>query len=67
MAKKATSFADKIRKNQEAVKRLCPVCNTEFQRVKFVKSVESENKNSWRFNQNMVDVCKCNEKEVFVA
>jgi len=67
MAKKAKSFADKLRKMSEAEAQICSVCKTEIQRVMLIKSVKSEEKNSWKFNQNMVNVCKCNEKEVYPA
>lgn len=65
MARKITSFADKLNKKQDLNSNICPVCNTETQRVKFVKSVKSELSKSWRYNQNMIDVCKCNEKVVY--
>lgn len=66
MAKKVKTFADKMKKGKHD-ENICPKCNGEIQRVKFVKSVKSESSNSWRFNQNMVDVCKCNEKEVYIS
>ena len=67
MAKKAKSFADKLRKMSEAKAKICTVCKGEIQRVMLVKSIKSEEKNSWKFNENMVNVCKCNEKEVYSA
>lgn len=67
MARKVTSFADKIRKDQESHKNICPTCNAEIQRVMLVRSVKSPNTDSWRFNRTMVNVCKCNEKEVYAA
>ncbi|HDL19594.1 MAG TPA: hypothetical protein ENH29_11115 [Bacteroidetes bacterium] len=67
MAKKGTSFADKVNKMHKANVTICPVCNTETQRVKLVKSMRSEHSNGWRFKQMMVDVCKCNESEVYPA
>ena len=65
MARKVTSFADKLKKKQDISTNICSVCNTETQRVMFVKSVKSERSKSWRYNQNMVNVCKCTEKNVY--
>ena len=65
MARKVAGFADKLKKRQGAQTNVCPACNSDIQRVKFVKSVKSDTTQSWRFNENMVDVCKCNEKEVY--
>ncbi len=62
---KVKSFVDKLRKMSEFSADICPVCNSEIHRVKLVRSERSEATGSWRFNQNMVDVCKCNEKEVY--
>lgn len=67
MAKKITSFADKVNKMHNANVSVCPICNTETHRVKLVKSVQSDNSTGWRFKQMMVDVCKCNESEVYPA
>jgi hypothetical protein len=66
MAKKPKTFADKMKKGKGG-DNVCPKCSGEIQRVKLIKSVKSETTNSWRFNQNMVDVCKCNEKEVYIS
>ncbi len=62
---KAQSFADKLKKKTGAHKLVCPECNGEIQRVKSVKSVPSSG--GWKFNQRMIDVCKCNEKEVYAS
>ncbi len=57
------SFADKLRK-AEHHGAVCPVCGQEYVTVKQIKSVRSE-KGTWKFNQNIVKVCKCNEAEVY--
>jgi len=67
MAKRTTSFADKMNKMHNSNVTVCPVCNSETHRVKLVKSVRAEQSNGWRFKQMMVDVCKCNESEVYPA
>ena len=65
MARKVAGFADKLKKRQDAQTKTCPQCESDIQRVMFVKSVKAESTNSWRINQNMVDVCKCNANEVY--
>jgi hypothetical protein len=62
---KQTDFAEKAKKaaNQEhGVK--CPKCGTPKTAVLFISSVRSQH-NSWRFNRQHVQVCKCNEKEIY--
>lgn len=61
---KSQSFADKVNKKSDG-KAVCPVCETEVQRVKSIISVPGATTRSWKFNQKMVDVCKCNEKEIY--
>ncbi len=62
---KVKTFVDKLRKMSEFHADICPVCNAEIHRVKVVRAVRSEDTGSYRFNQLMVNVCKCNEKEVY--
>lgn len=62
---KSQSFADKVNKKSDSGKIVCPVCETEVQRVKSIRSVPGKSDGSWKFRQKMVDVCKCNEKEVY--
>ncbi len=62
---KVKTFVDKLRKMSEAHANVCPVCNTEIHRVKVVRSVKSEETGAYRYKQLMVNVCKCNEKEVY--
>ncbi len=63
MAKKQT-FADKLKKKQASAKT-CPVCNEPIEYVLMVKSVEREDGKGYKFNQDHIGICKCNEKEVF--
>lgn len=63
MAKKAKSFSDKLRK-AEHHGTVCPVCGQEYLMVKQVKAIPTE-KGTWKFNQNLIRVCKCNEAEVY--
>ncbi len=62
---KGQSFADKLAKKSQVSTNTCPVCNGEYKRIKSVKSYQSDSSGSWKFNQKMVNVCKCNEKEVY--
>lgn len=61
---KQQSFADKAAK--AAMKRYtdCPKCNTQMLPVLFVNAQKQSN-GSRKFRQQMVRVCKCNEKEVY--
>ncbi len=43
----------------------CPECGEHLSPVKLVVSEKSEEKNSWKFNQRIVHVCKCNQAEVY--
>lgn len=65
MAKGGT-FAAKIAKGSSArLVRVCPKCGQNIVATKVVTSEKSDVKNSWKFNQRFVDVCKCNEAEVY--
>jgi hypothetical protein len=41
------------------------VCGTVYQPVLLVASERSASTNHWKFNERRVQVCKCNEKEVY--
>ncbi len=43
----------------------CPKCGEVLNPVQLVVSEKSDIKNSWKFNQRFVSVCKCNEAEVY--
>ncbi|HEY9166374.1 MAG TPA: hypothetical protein VIS48_09455 [Candidatus Kryptonia bacterium] len=62
---KTTSFAEKAAK-AIAGKRgsECPKCGEILQAV-LVISAEKSQKASYKYNQKLVKVCKCNEKEVY--
>jgi hypothetical protein len=62
---KAQSFADKAKKGTEARGKKCPVCGSVFQPVLLVGSEQSKTTGSWKFTERRVQVCKCNEKEVY--
>lgn len=60
MAKKQ-SFSDKASKKRHV--EVCPVCDMERSRVKWIKAVKSEN--GVRYRTVNVGVCKCNQAEVY--
>ncbi len=61
---KDRSFAAKIAKGSHKKANQCPVCGETYNLLKVVAS-EPAAKGSIRFKENMVGVCKCNEKEIY--
>ena len=64
MAKQQT-FADKATKAAAMKGSKCPVCGTIYLPILMVSSERSKISTSWKFNEHRVQVCKCNEKEVY--
>ena len=62
---KTQSFADKAKKGTEARGKKCPVCGSVLQPVLLVASEKSKSSGNWKFNERRIQVCKCNEKEVY--
>ncbi len=62
---KAMSFAEKAAKAAGKKGHTCPQCGQPVTTVKLVYSEKSPVKNSWKYNQRFVAVCKCNEKEIY--
>lgn len=63
---KIASFQAKVAKSSVARSgKICPKCGQAVTPVKFIVSELSPLKNSWKFNQRFVDVCKCNENDVY--
>ena len=60
--RKQRTFADKVAKQKTVV--ICPKCNGQVQTIFLVRSVKSDS-GSWKFRQRHVNVCKCNQKEVY--
>lgn len=61
---KHQSFADKVAKAQKQKGHKCPKCENIFEPTLVVSS-ELSNSGTWKFNQKRVQICKCNEKEVY--
>ena len=62
---KQQSFADKATKAAQMKGAKCPVCGTIFQPILMVSSERSRTGASWKFNERRVQVCKCNEKQIY--
>ncbi len=62
---KQQSFADKAAKATAVKGAKCPVCGTIFQPILLVSSERSKVGPSWKFNERRVQVCKCNEKQIY--
>ncbi|HUI64580.1 MAG TPA: hypothetical protein VEO56_03840 [Bacteroidota bacterium] len=62
---KQQSFQDKATKAAQMKGAKCPVCGTIFQPVLMVSSERSRAGASWKFNERRIQVCKCNEKQVY--
>jgi len=63
MAKKQDFLSKTLKSNKHG--KVCPVCESQIIFVKVVKTEKSPKTDAWRFNQNNIGVCKCNEKEVY--
>ncbi|MFA4839415.1 MAG: hypothetical protein WC703_08070 [Candidatus Neomarinimicrobiota bacterium] len=66
MAKRVSKgFGDKTSKALKDFKKHCAVCGEPIELVKRILTVTDEEKNSVRFQEKMVGVCKCNRSEIF--
>lgn len=61
---KSQDFAEKVKKGMQERGIKCPKCGTVRVAVLYVQSVRSAH-DSYRFNRQRVQVCKCNEKEIY--
>ena len=62
---KQQSFADKATKAAQIKGSKCPVCGSIYQPILLVSSEPSRSSASWKFNERRVQVCKCNEKQIY--
>jgi uncharacterized OB-fold protein len=62
---KALTFQEKAAKAAQIKGTKCPVCGTVFQPILLVSSERSARGAGWKFNEKRVQVCKCNEKQVY--
>ena len=61
---KDKSFAAKMAKGTKHEVG-CPVCGEHKNAVLLVGTEKNELKGSWKFKEKIVQVCKCNEAEVY--
>ena len=61
---KDRSFQAKVAKSQLGPVHPCPVCKESIVTYHVVRTARNEDKNSWRFKEKFIGVCKCNEKEI---
>lgn len=59
---KRQSFADKASK--KAHTKMCPVCATAVEPTRVVDPSYSTDKKSWKFKDKIVEICKCNQKDL---
>lgn len=62
---KQQSFADKATKAAAMKGAKCLVCGAIYQPILMVTSERSDTSRSWKFNERRVQLCKCNEKEIY--
>ncbi|MBN2030553.1 hypothetical protein JW824_09940 [bacterium] len=60
---KAKTFADKVSKATHDFTTHCPKCGESIVSAKLVTSEKSTKTGAWRFNEKLVKLCKCNERE----
>ncbi|PIU45715.1 MAG: hypothetical protein COS95_02485 [Ignavibacteriales bacterium CG07_land_8_20_14_0_80_59_12] len=62
---KAQTFAEKVAKASAIRGVKCPQCGTVRIPLLYVASARSAKTGNWRFQGKRVQVCKCNEKEIY--
>lgn len=61
---KDKSFAAKMSKDTQET-ATCATCGEIRSSVLVVASEKKDNSDSWKFREKIVQVCKCNEKEIY--
>jgi hypothetical protein len=61
---KDKSFAAKLSKAAGAASAHCPTCGELLSTLHVVDTVKNEEKQSYKFKETYVPVCKCNQNEV---
>ncbi len=63
---KDQSFAAKVAKATAGKSgTTCAECGEVYSAVKLITSEKSATTDAWKFNQRLVQVCKCNQSEVY--
>lgn len=60
---KDRSFAAKVAKATHSAETHCPECGDLYRKLKVINSAKDESKDSYRFKESFVSICKCNEKD----
>ncbi|MBN2357018.1 hypothetical protein JXO59_12955 [candidate division KSB1 bacterium] len=60
---KDRSFQSKLARAQAGPSHVCPVCKEAIVTYYVVQTDKNKKKDSWRFKDNYLPICKCNEKE----
>ncbi|MBN1479262.1 hypothetical protein JXA70_03210 [candidate division KSB1 bacterium] len=61
---KDKSFAAKIAKAAGAASRHCPKCGEIINSLRVVECIKNKEKNSYKFKENFVPICKCNQSQI---
>jgi hypothetical protein len=61
---KTQDFSEKVKKATMERGLKCPKCHSIKTPTLYINSVKTQG-GTFRFNRSLVQVCKCNEKEVF--
>jgi len=62
---KTASFAEKVAKAAAEKGIKCPKCQTALTPILLVTSERSRVPGTWKFQERRVQVCKCNEKQIY--
>jgi len=66
MAKRVTKgFADKTAKALRDARPHCPTCGEAYELVKHISCDQNTEKNTLKFKEQMVRLCKCNRSEYY--
>ncbi len=61
---KDKTFAAKLAKAAGGNKSQCPVCGDTYSTLHVVEAVKNDKKDSHKFKESFVGVCKCNQSTV---
>jgi len=65
MAKGERTFGAKLAHSTKERGATCAKCGEKIQYIKHVNPVKTNATSAVKFNQQMLPVCKCNQKEVY--
>lgn len=61
---KDKSFSAKLAKASGTNLAHCPTCGEAYDHIHVIETVRNEEKNSYKFKETFVPMCKCNQKDV---